>query len=145
MVFQAHVEVDIPPHSANHSQYSLWLLFESVGVAAISPGQCEITMNPLGSGEVMTVSPVMSATSETSEGTLEGNGFWDKVDRYMGIISTASNNDRVRSLLNTLPGGKRILEGMDKVSSIQPLLKKAKTGGAVTGGAVIGKGLNDWV
>ena len=53
MVIQVHATFRIPPHSANKNNYALWLLFEEVGVAAISPGQCDITMNPVGTGEVM--------------------------------------------------------------------------------------------
>ena len=60
MVFQAEIEAYVPPHSLQNSKYALWLLFEYVGVAAISPGQCEITMNPLGSGEILAVAPVIS-------------------------------------------------------------------------------------
>ena len=60
MVFQAEIDAYIPPHSAKNNKYALWILFEYVGVAAISPGQCEITMNPLGSGEILAVAPVVS-------------------------------------------------------------------------------------
>lgn len=71
MVFQAEVDFSIPPHSAGNSEYALWIIFEYVGVAAISPGQCEITMNPLGNGDIMEQSPVLSGTTEAAEGTVD--------------------------------------------------------------------------
>jgi len=150
MVFQCSLECYIPPHSANHAKYSLWLLFEYVGVAAISPGQCEITMNPLGSGEVMAVSPVMSATSDETEGELEGSGFWDIVKRRARIAGHRSDDGIISMILKRLPGAKGAVEWAAKHGAISDgiALKRpraAVSGGATAGGAVMGKGLNDWV
>lgn len=144
MVFQAEVTAQIPPHSSAQKQYSLWLLFEYVGVAAISPGQCEITMNPLGSGEIMAVSPVMSATSEATEGEVEGSGFWDGAKKRTSIASQKADDGAISMLLKRIPQSKGAAEWADKHGMNGPAIKRGR-GGACTGGAVIGKGLNDWV
>ena len=144
MVFQAHVDAYIPPHSADNGSYALWLLFEYVGVAAISPGQCEITMNPLGSGEIMAVSPVVSATSEETEGKLEGSGFWDSVKRAAKIAQQLGEDGIVSMILKRIPGAEKATEWAQKHGLGEPAEKRPR-GGACRGGAVIGKGLNDWV
>lgn len=140
MVLQVTATFDIPPHSPNLSEYSLWLLFEYVGVAAISPGQCEITMNPLGSGEIMGVSPVVSATSESTEGQLEGSGgFWDKVKRSARIAGQIGESGAISRILKQIPGGKPAAAWAEKHGLGEPARKR------VRGGAVVGHGLNDWV
>lgn len=144
MVFQAHVNAYVPPHSTDNGSYALWLLFEYVGVAAISPGQCEITMNPLGSGEIMAVSPVVSATSEETEGKLEGSGFWDSVKRAAKIAQQLGEDGIVSMILKRIPGAEKATEWAQKHGLGEPAEKRPR-GGACRGGAVIGKGLNDWV
>lgn len=144
MVFQCSAEFYIPPHSSKHSNYALWLLFEYVGVAAISPGQCEITMNPLGSGEVMAVSPVMSATSEATEGTMEGSGFWDRVKRGAQIAGQLADDGIISMILKRIPGASGAVDWAKKHGLGESGIKRPR-GGACNGGAVMGKGLNDWV
>ena len=139
MVFQCSAQFVVPPHAEEYSKYSLWLLFEYVGVAAISPGQCEITMNPLGSGEIMAVSPVMSATSESTEGTLEGSGFWDVVKRATGIAGQLADDGIISMILKHIPGAKPVADWAKKHGLGEPCAKRTR------GGAVMGKGLNDWI
>ena len=144
MVFQCTAQFDIPPHSVDHRRYSLWLLFEYVGVAAISPGQCEITMNPLGTGDVMAVSPVMSATSEATEGVLEGSGFWDKVKRAARIAGQLADDGIISTILKRIPGAEGASDWAKKHGFGEPGSKRPR-GGACNGGAVMGKGLSDWI
>lgn len=144
MVFQVEVEAQTPPTSVAQTRYALWLLFEYVGVAAISPGQCEITMNPLGSGEIMAVSPVMSATSEATEGNLEGSGFWDNAKKKTKILGQLADDGIISMILKRIPGAQGAVDWAKKHGLGEPACKRGR-GGAVTGGAVIGKGLNDWV
>lgn len=143
MVFQCTAEFQVPPHSAANNKYSLWLLFEYVGVAAISPGQCEITMNPLGSGDIMAVSPVMSATSESTEGKLEGSGFWDSVKRAARIATQLADDGIISTILKRIPGAEGAADWAKKHGLGEPACKRGR-GGATPGGAVIGKGLSDW-
>ena len=144
MVFQCTAEFYIPPHSPKHARYSLWLLFEYVGVAAISPGQCEITMNPLGSGEIMAVSPVMSATSDATEGNLEGSGFWDIIKKAARISGQLADDGIINMILKRIPGTEGAQKWLEAHNfGAQPATKRPR-GGACPGGAVIGKGLNEW-
>lgn len=147
MVFKATVQFEYPP-GLNYKEWSLWILFEYVGVGAISPGQCEITMNPLGSGEIMAASPIVSATNESTEGTLGGAGFWDKVKKFLGIAHhVAKDNQLVSKLLRTVvdsgalgeKGSEYARKAADMVSKIgygEPGCKRTR------GGAVMG--LGDW-
>ena len=140
MVLQVTGTFVVPPHAANLHKYALWLLFEYVGVAAISPGQCEITMNPLGSGEVMAVSPVMSATSDATEGNLEGSGFWDNVKKVAKIAAQIGDSGVISKILKKIPGASGVGDYMEKHGFGEPAGKKRNCGGAV-----MGRGLNDWV
>ena len=139
MVFQAHVHAHVPPHASTQNHYSLWLLFEYVGVAAISPGQCEITMNPLGTGEVMAVSPVMSATSTSTEGNIEGSGFWDKTKKGASIAAHIADSGIISRILKNIPGAAKAADWAAKHGFGEPECKKAR------GGAVIGHGMGEWV
>ena len=147
MVFQATVTADIPPHSKNNNKDALWLLFEYVGVAAISPGQCEITMNPLGSGEIMAVSPVMSATSSNTEGSVDDPGFWDKTKQGTRVAGQLAGDGIIAKILRhiKIPGADQAAEWAEAHGLGEPGKKRGRNGGAVAGGAVIGRGLNDWV
>jgi len=146
MVIQVDAQFYVPPHSAANSRYSLWLLFEYVGVAAISPGQCEITMNPLGSGEVMAASPVMSATSDETEGELEGSGAWDRIRRRARIASQVAPDGIIAKLLKRLPGaaGEKAAAWMESHGGLKRP-RGGESGGAVSGGAVMGRGLDEWI
>lgn len=143
MVFQAKCKFSIPPHSRTQTAYSLWLLFEYVGVAAISPGQCEITMNPLGSGEIMAVSPVMSSTSEATEGEVEGSGHWDKANRAARIAGQLADDGIISMILKRIPGAGKAADWAKKHGLGEPSARRGRAD--TNGGAVIGKGLNAWV
>lgn len=137
MVFQVEMDVTIPRHSiTSNKEYAIWLLFEYAGVAAISPGQCEVTMNPLGSGEVMTVSPVVSGTSEKTEGALSGSGWRDWLQTLLGIANqTARSSGIVSTLFRILGQRAREWEGRQQAGAGVPA--KRACGGAVMG-------LKDW-
>ena len=142
MVLQVRANFRVPPHSANHGKYALWLLFEYVGVASISPGQCEISMNPLGAGEIMAASPVMSATSNYTEGALEGFGFWDNVKTGARIARQLADDGILSRILRRIPGAEQAADWLAAHGLGEPPMRKR---GRMCGGAVMGKGLNDWV
>ena len=143
MVFQARVEASIPAGmSTNQQQYALWLLFEYVGVAAISPGQCEITMNPLGSGEIVQVSPVMSATSEMTEGDVDTAGGWEKAKKGAQIAAQIAEEGIISKILKHIPGAEGAAKWAEKHGLGEPGRKRGR---GMSGGAVMGHGLNDWV
>ena len=124
MVFQCEATFDIPPHSKELGTYALWVLFEYVGMATIRVGSCDITMNPLGNGAVMANAPIVSPTSEITEGEAAG-GF--SLGALVGTaLQTARNHKLVSRLLRTL-AGKAETAGY----GISPM-KRAR-GGAVMG------------
>lgn len=127
MVLQVTTEFTVPPHSPAQNKYALWLLFEYVGVASIAPGSCDITMNPIGGGQIMGVSPIVSATTGASEGTLGSTGFWDK------------QNDNIAIQRHNIGG---LIVPTSAAPSAEPAQKRPRDG---SGGAVIGRGLSDWV
>ena len=135
MVFQAEVEFNIPPHAADASEYALWLIFEYVGVAAISPGQCEITMNPLGTGEIMEASPIMSTTTAESDGVIDNIDASDTRARGVGAGEMAKKTAQyVRN---------KALENLIANAPETTGAPASKRGRAVTGGRKIG--YNDWL
>ena len=142
MVFQCECTVTIPPHSYAQNNYALWLLFEYVGVAAISPGQCEITMNPLGSGEIMQVSPVMSATSDATEGEIDSIGGWEKVKKGATIAQQIAEEGVLSKILKHIPATAGVASFLEKHGLGEPAAKKGRD---ACGGAVMGKGLKEWV
>lgn len=144
MVFQCEGNFYIPPHTLSQNRYALWLLFEYVGVAAISPGQCEITMNPLGDGSIMDVSPVMSGTSDESEGVLDDIGGRGNINKAARIAAAIGDSGIISRVLRLIPGAKDFADLAAKHGLGQPGSKRSK-GCGVSGGAVIGQGMKDWV
>lgn len=142
MVFQAECEFILPAHNREQYKYSLWLLFEYVGVAAISPGQCEITMNPLGSGEIIQVSPVMSATSEATEGSVDTTGGWEKIKKGASIAAQIADEGIISKILKHIPGAEKAAEWAVKHGLGEPARKRGR---GTSGGAVMGHGMNEWV
>lgn len=139
MVLQVRATFNIPPHSSAQTKWSLWLLFEYVGVACISPGQCEITMNPLGTGEIMGISPVVSGTNESTEGQLDAAGYWDKVRNKMAVANHVSDNGVISKFIKRMPGSS------DAAAAWVAKKRGRNESSEGSGGAVIGRGLNDWV
>jgi hypothetical protein len=142
MVFQVNADFIIPDHSPKQNRYALWLLFEYNGVASISPGQCEITMNPLGKGEIFASAPVVTATGESTDGTLEGSGWVDKAKSILGWLNQRAKETKIVStLLKNMPWemAKKIGEKAETLGYGEMASKRPR-GGAVTGGAVMGLG-----
>lgn len=144
MVFQCEGNFYIPPHTLSQNRYALWLLFEYVGVAAISPGQCEITMNPLGDGSIMDVSPVMSGTSDESEGVLDDIGGRGNVNKAARIAAQIGDSGIISRILRLIPGAEKVADYAAQHGFGQPGSKRSK-GCGISGGAVIGQGMKDWV
>ena len=156
MVLQVHATFDLPRKSAAENEWALWLLFEYVGVATITTGQCEITMNPVGDGRIMTGAPLVPASiAEAAPPTAEGSGFLDKVK---GAVNYLRNNKLISRVLGTLggvgsavgtffphPAVAGIASGLSTAAATADKLgygvpyKRAR-GGAITGGAVMGLG-----
>ena len=89
---------------------------------------------------IMAVSPVMSATSDLTEGKLEGSGFWDKVKRAARIAGRVADDKMISTMLKRIPGlpDRVVRKEENHGYSDAPPAKRAR------GGAVIGRGLNEW-
>ena len=145
IVIQVKGDFYVPPHTSSQAEYALWLLFEYVGVAAISPGQCEISMNPLGDGQVIGVSPLASATSAATEGKLSGGaGFWDGVKKAAEISSHIADTGIISRIIRQIPKSEAqsVAGWLEKHGLGEPGEPGAKRN---RGGAVMGRGLNDWI
>ena len=139
MVLQVHATFTLPPTwPHNFRDVALWLLFEYVGVATITPGQCYISMNPLADGSVMNTAPVVSAAAQegTNPSTVEGSGWMDKLKSVLGVANQiAKDTGIIGKALSFIPG-------------VGPMLSTAakaigygyKRPPQVTGGAVMGMG-----
>lgn len=105
MVFQVSADFDFPPALNTSTRVALWILFEYVGVATITPGQCEITMNPLSDGKSMVNAPVVSATTFESPSEIEGSGWLDKLKSILGVANTiAKKTGVIGTALGMIPG-----------------------------------------
>lgn len=138
MVFQVSADFVFPPAYLNYKKWSLWLLFEYVGVATISPGQCEISMNPLGDGRVMDSAPVVSATptQDAKPETMEGSGWWDTIKNGLRSANNfLKNTGLVSKALKYIPTYGETLSNAAK--SLGYGYKRPRS---VTGGAVMGMG-----
>ena len=101
-------------------------------------------MNPGGTGEIMAASPVMSATSTATEGTLEGNGFWDRTKKGASIAAQIANEGIISRILKHIPGAEKAAAWVASHGLGEPPAKRA-CGRGESGGAVIGRGLHDWI
>jgi hypothetical protein len=141
LVFQVSATFDIPKCYGNYRDYSLWLLFEYVGVATITPGQCQIAMNPLGDGDKAVASaPVVSAAqaSEPTTDMVEGSGFWDKIKSGLRTLNKiAKETGIVSKALKFVPHVGDTLSG---VASAMGYGWGGRKRPRVTGGAVMGMG-----
>lgn len=122
MVFQ--VEADFETGSStpeNYRHYALWILFEYVGVATITPGQCEISMNPLGNGSVMATAPVVETPANTTENAnTEGSGWLDNVSNFVSNISQSPISNVIGQAVKMIPGVGGFISGaMDFLRNIQ--------------------------
>lgn len=143
MVLQVEANFIMPQVQAQ--QYSLWLLFEYNGVASISPGQCEITMNPLGSGAVFATSPTVSVSGEATDGQLEGSGVWDWIKRKLAWFhNRAKESGLYSAAANAIdnPYAKQVLQQANNLGFSSPPSKRSRGEPAPgpNGGAVMGLG-----
>jgi len=133
LVFQATVTFRISHANPRRIKYAVWTLFEYVGVASITPGNCVITMNPLGDGSAMASAPVTSGStaSDVTQSTAEGSGWLDDVAKGFGIGANALRQSKILSGLaqniNPLAGLALRTLGFGKKD------KKDASGGAIMG------------
>lgn len=147
LVFQVQATFDYNGLGDRDRKMSLWLLFEYVGVASITPGNCVVTMNPLGNGAIMAAAPTISTAEAPS--TTEGSGWldtmknaWNKwinpILKGSHLLSTAANfipgvGSALSTGLRTAGYGYKRPRDDDEEGGNVP-------GGNFAGGAVMGLG-----
>ena len=105
LVFQVQAEFDFDYGNCQSVPVALWVLFEYVGVAAFTPGNCMVTMNPLGNGGIAASSPVVAASRVEAPSTTEGSGWLDVVKNVFGTINDIAKKTHVISEgLSHIPG-----------------------------------------
>ena len=139
MVFQVTADFSFAPPAANFKDIALWVLFEYVGVATITPGQCEITMNPLGDGRAMISAPIVSNTATETPSQVEGSGWLDKLKQFLGAANTvAKKTGVIGTALGMIPGVGPMLQTAAR--SIGYGDRKRPRTSDYDGGAVMGLG-----
>lgn len=133
MVFRAEVTADFPSLPINYRNVALWILFEYVGVATITPGQCQITMNPLGDGSVMNTAPVVSAAQMEEPSQMEGSGWLDKLkDVASKALNVVKDTGIVGNALNMVPGVGGVLSNVAKSFGFGSLKRPRYSGGNIS-------------
>lgn len=97
-VFKAEVTGTYVNCTGRPIDVCLWVLFEYVGVAAITPTNCSITMNPL--GDIQTLpsgTPVLSSTQMQTISTLEGAGWLDKLKQWFQAANKYAKDTKIAS------------------------------------------------
>ena len=153
LVFQVEAEFDYNGLGSRTRKLALWLLFEYVGVASITPGNCVVTMNPLGNGAIMAAAPTVSGTTSENEAapsTTEGSGWLDKIKSALGVANKLAKDTKIiSSALKFIPGVGDIASNIASQFGYgykRPRLAAsvdsggAIPGGSINGGAVMGLG-----
>lgn len=155
LVFQVEATFDYVGLGNRDRRMSLWLLFEYVGVASITPGNCVVTMNPLGNGAIMAAAPTISGTSSENEAapsTTEGSGWLDKIKSALGVANKLAKDTKiVSSALKYIPGVGEIASNIASqfgygykrprlAAAVADSAAGAIPGGSLSGGAVMGLG-----
>lgn len=148
MVFQVSAQFNVPNTiPPNYRNMALWLLFEYVGVATLTNGQCTVEMNPLGNGSVMASAPVASAENATSPtapaptSTMEGSGWLDKVKGWLSKANQfAKKTGIISKALNYIPTVGPALSTAAKSLGYGYKRGRYDDDGDVEGGAIMGMG-----
>lgn len=150
LVFQVKARFDVHHCARREVPMALWLLFEYVGVATITPGNCMITMNPLGNGSVMNTAPAVTASTieDSTPSTVEGSGWLDKIKSALGVVNKVAKETGLASkLLNYVPTVGPALSGIAKQFGYGSINGGGRKRGRMTdedeileGGAVMGLG-----
>ena len=151
LVFQAKATFDFNFGGTVEVPVALWILFEYVGVATFTPGNCMVSMNPLGNGGIMENAPVVSAAQVQDVSKIEGFGW---LDTLKSVFSTINNIAKKTGILHkVLPYvpvvGPALSSAAEKLGYGETGLKRPRVSPSSTmttatshtsGGAVMGLG-----
>lgn len=140
MVFQVQADFLVPagfPH--NYRNVALWILFEYVGVATITPGQCQIEMNPLAGG---VVNPTTTVSPNEVEGPTEGGSWIDTLINVGKKVGKFAKDTKIASqLANFIPGvGPTLSKGLAAMGFGTIGGKRPRRDDDFSGGAMMGYG-----
>ena len=144
-----------PRGTNNAVPIALWVVFEYVGIAAFSPGHCNITMNPLGDNKITwgaAATEPIGTSSMMPASTTEGSGWTDTLKSVLSSMHGTIKDSRILSkLLEHIPTVGKPLASFasslgygdhpmgdddddDDDDEQRPLVsKRARSGGAVLG------------
>lgn len=103
MVFQVEGDWYTPPNMPdNYRDCALWLIMEYVGVLTITPGSCNVDLNPIAKDSFV-ATPLTSAEAVNAQspslGEMEGSGFWDNVLKGLKAIHSFAKKYKIPSKL----------------------------------------------
>lgn len=144
LVFTVEASFEMPTVPYEYEdQFALWLLFEYVGVATITPGQCDITMNPLGDGSIMKTAPVESASATEEPSTTEsGAGWLDNIKDILGHVKQTGIVGNALGMINPIAGTVAKALGFGERGAKRPREGSGTVvgRGPISGGATMGLG-----
>ena len=138
MVFQVTADFIVPSgFPPNYRNVALWILFEYNGVATITPGQCQIEMNPLAN---TTIAPTTTISANADEETT-GGSWIDKLVNVGRKIGKIAKETKIASqLANYIPGvGPTLSKGLAAMGYGYRGGKRPRLDD-MSGGAVMGYG-----
>ena len=140
MVFQVTADFYIPAgFPPNYRDVALWVLFEYVGVATITPGQCQIVMNPLNTANISPVATI-TPTQVEEPSTTEGGSWLENLKSIGSVLNKFAKDTKIASqLANYIPGiGPVVSKGLSMLGYGN--LGKKRALPPISGGAVMGYG-----
>ena len=153
LVFQVRAKYDFNfASNARAVPIALWILFEYVGVASITPGNCMVSMNPLGNGSIMNSAPVVTASDIENPSAIEGSGWLDKIKNVVSRVNPVLKKTKLASnLLKYVPTFGPALSkvaselgygdsAMEDGEDVAPAPSAKKRNRSTSGGAVMGLG-----
>lgn len=142
LVFQVSGTWEYPNSTNKAVNLALWILFEYVGVATISPGQCTIDMCPIKSPSQIASGPVLTPDEikPPTPSTTEGSGWKDVL---LSILKGANEVLKKTKIISNLAGyipkvGPAVATAAAALGYGEKGMKRKRDG--VYGGSVMGMG-----
>lgn len=147
MVFQVEGDWITPPNMPdNYRDCALWLIMEYVGVLTITPGSCNVDLNPIAKDSFV-ATPLTSAEAVNGQtaslSDMEGSGFWDNVLKGLKTIHAFAKKYKIPSkLAKYIPTvGEPISQALDMLGygrrGVPPMKRPRVFPSSVSGGKVM--------
>lgn len=147
MVFQVEGDWITPPNMPdNYRDCALWLIMEYVGVLTITPGSCNVDLNPIAKDSFV-ATPLTSAEAVNGQtaslNDMEGSGFWDNVLKGLKTIHAFAKKYKIPSkLAKYIPTvGEPLSQALDMLGygrrGLPPMKRPRVFPSSVSGGKVM--------